>query len=92
MKAKVNLVEDKTKRKKLNPKGKKFKKIHHYHSSFSKPKLLAISLMESSTMSVKGPTTGALSASTERENRSDMLQKSVEENSSTKSTWWNKIL
>ena len=30
---KVNLVEDKSKRKFLNPKGKKFKKPNHFHSS-----------------------------------------------------------
>jgi len=39
MKAKVNLVEDKPKHKSLNPKGKKFKKTHHSHSSSFKPKL-----------------------------------------------------
>ena len=33
MKAKVNLVEDNSKRKFMNPKGKKFKKPNHFHSS-----------------------------------------------------------
>ena len=33
MKAKVNLVENKPKRKFMNPKGKKFKKPNHFHSS-----------------------------------------------------------
>ena len=33
MKAKVNLVEDKPKRKFMNPKGKKFKKPNRFHSS-----------------------------------------------------------
>ena len=33
MKAKVNLLEDKPKRKFMNPKGKKFKKPNHFHSS-----------------------------------------------------------
>jgi len=33
MKAKVNLVEDKPKYKFMNPKGKKFKKPNHFHSS-----------------------------------------------------------
>ena len=33
MKAKVNFVKDKPKRKFMNPKGKKFKKSNHFHSS-----------------------------------------------------------
>ena len=33
MKAKVNLVKDKPKHKFMNPKGKKFKKPNHFHSS-----------------------------------------------------------
>jgi len=33
MKAKVNLMEDKPKRKFMNPNGKKFKKPNHFHSS-----------------------------------------------------------
>jgi len=33
LKAKVNLEEDKPKRKFMNPKGKKFKKPNHFHSS-----------------------------------------------------------
>ena len=33
LKVKVNLVEDKSKRKFMNPKGKKFKKPNHFHSS-----------------------------------------------------------
>jgi len=33
MKAKVDLVEDKSKRKFINLKSKKFKKLNHFHSS-----------------------------------------------------------
>ena len=38
MKVKMNLVEDKPKRKNMNSEGKKFKKYNHSHSSFYKPK------------------------------------------------------
>ena len=67
IKGKVNLVEDKPKRKFMNPRGKKFKKPNHFHSSsyansssfkpsqssFFKPKTLAKRLMEDSATSVE---------------------------------------
>ena len=55
MKAKVNLVEDKPKRKFINPKGKKFKKPNHFYSS---PHVSSSSFKPSQSSSLKPKTFG----------------------------------
>ena len=55
MKAKVNLMEDKPKRKFMNPKGKKFKQPNHFHSS---PHVSSSSFKPSQSFSFKPKTFG----------------------------------
>ena len=98
MKAKVNLVEDKLKRKFMNPKGKKLKKPNHFHSfsmlAFllsnllnlppSNLKPLARRLMEDSVTSAEERITWRLNVLTGRKYLSKLNE---EEMAGTRSTW-----
>ena len=96
----MNLVEDKPKRKFMNPKGKKFKKPNRFHSSppanfssfkpsqssSSNPKPLTRRLIEDSAMSAKERMTWRLNVSTGRKNLSKLNQEKMEEIADTRST------
>jgi len=100
MKAKVNLVEDKPKRKFMNPKGYKFKKPNRFHSflhvnsssfkpsqsSSFKPKILGQKTDERFVMSAREPNTWRPSASTGRRNQSRLNQEETEGTMGTRST------
>ena len=88
MKAKVNLIEDKPKCKNINPKGKKSRNIITLILCSLNLKPLAISLMGNSALSVRESTIWLLGAFNGRKNRSNLLQKRMEETSSAiRSTW-----
>ena len=93
MKAKVKLVEDKSKHKFVTPKGKKSKKSNHSSSSNLlnlpplNPKLLARGLVEDSATSAGESFTWHLNVSTGRRNQSKLNQEETKEMAGTTSTW-----
>ena len=85
MKVKVNLMEDKPKRKFMQT----LLLSNLLNLPPSNPKPLARRLMEDSATSAEERITWRLNVSTGRKNLSKLNQEEMEEMADTRSTWWN---